>query len=440
MTILKRKAYEKLRFWKNNKKQQGLLVTGARQVGKTFLIQEFARQHYQHIATIDLIEDQGAAASLDNALDTADILARISLLARTTLVPGKTLIFIDEVQKSKNVITAIKYLVQQSDYDFILSGSLLGVELKDVRSVPIGYLDTVQMFPLDFEEFCWANGVAADVLKPAKAAFDTKTPVPDYLHERLLRLFYEFLIVGGMPQAVEEFIDTKNLQQVRSIQQNIIFQHKADISQYSSNEALIIKDIYDLIPSELNQQNKRFVLKALNEHARFNRYARDFVWLTDAGAAIPVFLVDEPKYPLKLSKSTNLFKLFMNDVGLLTSTFFGDVSLDILNKRKDVNYGAIYENAVACELVAHGVDPYFYNNKKRGELDFVLETPLGSVTVIEVKSGKDYKRHVALSNIIDVQNYKPLEAIVLCEKNIEQGKGLTYMPIYCAMWIGRQYE
>jgi predicted AAA+ superfamily ATPase len=268
------------------------------------------------------------------------------------------------------------------------------------------------------------------VIRYAAQADLSRTPVPDYLHTQLLEQFHKYLIVGGMPAAVSEFVSSGNLQQVRRTQQQLIDLNRWDISKYSPSEALLIKDIYDLIPSELNQQNKRFILKKLNQHARMNRYRESFVWLADAGVALPTFNVEEPKYPLKLSRSSNLFKLFLADVGLLTSTFIKDISARILTKNPDINYGVIYENAVAQELAAQGFDLYYYRNKKRGELDFLIETHDGRTLPIEVKSGKAYKRHSALRNLLSVPQYHFDEALVLSEANLETDGPITYLPIY----------
>ncbi|MDR1790577.1 MAG: AAA family ATPase [Propionibacteriaceae bacterium] len=430
--MLQRKAWERLVQWKERTAPTGLLITGARQVGKTFLVQEFAKKHYSSFVEINLVENRKAAGIFDQAQDAADLFARISLTAGAELIPGETLIFIDEVQVAKEVVTGVKFLVQQHDYDFILSGSMLGVELRDVRSVPVGYLDVVEMFPMDFEEFAWANGVSQQLFADAVAAARQREPVPEYLHERLLELFHKYLIVGGMPAAVDEFTRTSNLQQVRRIQENIIQLNRWDISQYAKRDALAIKEIYDLIPSELNQQNKRFVLKNLNRHGRFNRYEEKFVWLADAGVALPVYNVTEPTYPLKLSSQSNLFKLFMADVGLLTSTFIKDVSERILAKHPDINYGSIYENAVATEFAAQGRSLYFYRNKRLGEVDFIIEKDDGTVIPIEVKSGKTYDRHVAINNLLTSPDYRIPEGIVLAEANVTTHDKVTYLPIYLA--------
>lgn len=412
------------------------MVTGARQVGKTYLIRAFAEANYKNVVEINLVENKASVKVLEGANNAMDLFARISAIAEKELIPNKTLIFLDEIQEFSEIITYIKFLVEQTDYDFILSGSLLGVELKNVRSVPVGYLDTVELYPLDFEEYIVARGISEELINIVKQAFIDRTEVPDYLHEKMLSLFYEYLIVGGMPAVVAEFCESRNLQNVKRLQENIILQNKNDISKYNTAQSLIIKDIYGLIPSELNKKNKRFIISNMDERGRFSKYLNDFVWLTDAGVALPVYTVSEPVYPLKLSKASNLFKLFMNDVGLLMSTLIKDVTLEILSKNVNVNYGSIFENVVAQELQAAGFDLYYYNSKKNGEVDFIIETRRGHVYPIEVKAGKDYKRHKALNNILSFQDYHLDRAIVLGESNVESDNAISYLPIYMTMFCG----
>jgi predicted AAA+ superfamily ATPase len=435
--MLKRKAYKRLLEWKETKTKQGLLVTGARQVGKTFIIREFAREHYSNFVEFNFIDDKEAARTLSAAENSTDLFRRLSLLAGQELIPGGTLIFFDEVQECKEIVTAIKFLMERGGFDFVLSGSLLGVELRNIGSVPVGYLDLLPMYPMDFEEYCTAKKVPADAMDAVTSSFDDRLPVPDYLHDRLLKLFYEYLIIGGMPAVVDVFIETQNLGTVRRLQENLIQLNRQDISKYGGRNALVIKEIYDLIPSELNNQNKRFVLKDMNEHARFNRYQEYFVWLMDAGVALPVFNVNAPTYPLLLSKASNLFKLFMSDVGLLTSTFLKETSIELLNRNPKVNYGSIYENAAAQELAAQGFDVYYYKSKKRGELDMLVSTPRGTILPIEVKSGKDYKRHNALSGILSCEEFRIGEGFVLSDGNIAKEGRVTYLPIYMASCLKR---
>ena len=281
----------------------------------------------------------------------------ISAYAQDEIIPGKTLIFLDEIQTCRDVVTMIKFLVSRYDnYDFVLSGSLLGVEAKSVESVPVGFLDSITMYPMDFEEYCWANKVPGNVWNEVRLAHKEKRSVNEAVHRRMTDLFHDYLLVGGMPDAVSVFFGAAQYQSLRARQQAIVNRYREDISQYAENltQARNIRRIFDLIPSELNQQNKRFRVTSLDKHARMERNENNFLWLADAGVALPSHNVEEPRYPLMLSMQSRLFKLFMNDVGLLTCMCGMNVVRDLLNDRTDINFGALYENVVAQELRAHG--------------------------------------------------------------------------------------
>ncbi|NMM94752.1 ATP-binding protein [Bifidobacterium oedipodis] len=431
--MLKRKATEKISFWKQHKGKQALLIDGARQVGKTSIIEDFGRSNYQHMVEINFVDNPDALTAVNNASTADDLFLAISAYADDELVPSETLIFLDEVQQCANVVTMIKFLVNRyGQYDYILSGSLLGVELKSVVSVPVGYLDSFTMYPMDFEEYCWARKVPQNVLQEVTDAYVERRPVNQAVHKRMTDLFHEYLLVGGMPDAVSVFIAEHNIQSLRARQTAIINRYQDDISQYADSLAhkQDIRRIFDLIPSELNQQNKRFRISSMDTHARMTRHENDFLWLADAGVAIPVYNVDEPRYPLMLSMNSRLFKLFLDDVGLLTCLCGMDIVRDLLNDRTDINYGALYENAIAQELKAHGFPLYYFKDNAIGELDFVIEHPRGRVMPIEVKAGKNYKRHSALTRALSTPNYDMEHGIVLAKANVETDGIIDYLPIY----------
>ena len=433
--MIERKVEQRLERFRQEDK--ALLITGARQVGKTFIIREFGKQAYQSFIEINFLEDKTAASLFENARDSRDLLLRLSAIADKPLIPGQTLIFFDEVQECPEIVTAIKFLVEEGSYRYILSGSLLGVDLKDIRSVPVGYMDIVQMYPLDFEEFALANRVSPNVIDALREAFEEKRPVDAVVHERMMALFRLYLVVGGMPAAVMKYLETNNLRDVIGEQQAIIALYKKDIARYDPEEKLYLEDIFDLIPSELNCKNKRFILKNLNENFKFSRYSNSFLWLKDAGVALPTFCVAEPTVPLRLSKSSNLFKLFLSDVGLLASMYMDHIQVKILNGEKSINFGAVYENAAAQELKAHGFDLYYFNSKKQGELDFLIERN-GHVLPIEIKSSKDYTKHAALSNVLANEDYDIPEAYVFQNDNVSQTGKITYYPIYMLMFVEKQ--
>lgn len=434
--MLKRKVDSYLeQFYKRTNK--ALLVTGARQTGKSFSIRQYGTTHYENFVEINFIEKPDAAEILKGAKSSQDILVRLSLLTSTPLVAGKTLVFFDEVQECPEIVTAIKFLVDEGSYRYILSGSLLGVELRDLRSEPVGYMDVKDMYPLDLEEFFMAMGVSRQATDGLQKAFEEQQPVDEFVHKKMMELFRLYLIVGGMPAAVQKYIDTHNLQDVMAEQQAIIRLYKRDITKYDKNHKLYIDEIFDLIPSELNAKNKRFILKDLNENLKFSRYENSFLWLKNAGVALPTYNVEEPVVPLKLSRSRNLFKLFQSDIGLLACQYAEGIQLRIINDEKGINYGAIFENVVAQELQAHGFELYYFNSKKQGELDFIIEKD-GHTLPIEVKSGKDYQRHNALNNVMGNADYGIPRALVFCNDNVSTSGNIVYLPIYLVAYLKKE--
>ncbi len=435
--MITRKIEKEIVRFCNATEKKALLITGARQVGKTFIIENVCKKNSNSFAKLNFIENPKAISLFENVGSTEDILIRLSAVVDVPLVPGETIIFLDEVQECKDIVTAIKFLVEEGSYKYILSGSLLGVDLKDVRSVPVGYMDMLEMYPLDFEEFALANHVSENVLDKLKEHFDSKTAIDPIIHEKMMELFRLYLIVGGMPAAVMKYLSTKNLQEVVREQKSIISLYKKDIAKYDPESKLYLEDIFDLIPSELNNKNKRFIMKKLNENFKFSRYRNSFIWLKDAGVAHPTFCVDEPRVPLLLSKATNLFKLFLSDVGLLAAMYMEDIQIKILNREKDINFGSIYENVAAQELKAHGFELYYFNSKKQGELDFLIELG-GEVLPIEIKSGKDYTKHVALNNVLRNEDYAIPTAYVFYNGNICTKGKVVYYPIYMLMFVQKK--
>ena len=430
--MLKRKIDGYIRnYYKTSR--NALLITGARQIGKTYSIRQFGKS-FRSFVEINFIETPEAVELFKDAKSSRDILLRLSAITSVPLVKGETLVFFDEVQQCPDIVTAIKFLVEEGSYRYILSGSLLGVKLKDLRSEPVGYMGVKDMFALDFEEFISGLGINDSIIASLRESWRTRMAVNAFVHEKIMELFRLYLIVGGMPAAVSKYIESNNLQEVMAVQQDIIRLYKRDISQYDPENKLHIEDIFNLIPPELNAKNKRFILKRLNENAKFDRIENSFLWLTNAGVAIPVYNVEEPKIPLLLSRSRNLFKLFQNDIGLLAAQYAEGIQMRIIKGDKDINFGSIYENAVAQELAAHGIIPYYYNNKKRGEIDFVIELD-GKVLPIEVKSGKDYESHRALSNIMNCNEYDIPEAVVFNNGNLHVSGNIIYAPIYMVMFL-----
>lgn len=426
-------------FYDNSK--LALMLTGARQVGKTNAFRRLARRKFKHFVELNFIENVEARKIFQGVQSAKDILIRLSAFTNEPLVPGETFILFDEVQRCPECVTQIKFLVDEGSYRYGLTGSLLGVELEDLRDQPVGYMDIKTMYPLDFEEFALAAGVAPNLIEHIRECFENTMPVDPVVHEQMMRVFRLYLIVGGMPAPVWEYIQTNNLQSVAIQQRAVLNLYKKDISQYDREKKLYLDEIFDLIPSELNAKNKRFILKELNKNLKFQKYENSFLWMKKAGVAIPVFNVEEPRIPLLLNKQRNLFKLFQNDVGLLAYQYANGIQLRILSGETNINFGAIYENAVAQELTAQGFEQlHYFNSKKQGEVDFVIEPGDGTVLPIEVKSGKNYEFHHALANILDNTEYRLSKAIILCNDNVSVDGGKLYLPVYMATFIRKKQE
>ena len=413
-----------------SQKKQALLVDGARQVGKTFLIRKISEETGRPFFEFNLIEQQEVCTLFDGAKDASDFIQKLQLIAGKA-IPESSILFFDEIQEADDALTLMKFLIDENKYTYVFSGSLLGIELNSFRSAPVGYLHETTMYPLDFEEFLMALGGHADTWNQIIECFEKKEPVDGFIHDKLIDLFHLYLIIGGMPQAVQSYVETHDLSDVSVVHKDIVNLYKRDFTKYEKEKRLKLVTIYDLIPSELNMQNKRFVFSDLDKHFKFDRYENSFLWLKDAGVAIPVYGVAETTVPFLQSKTSNLFKLFMNDVGLLTSYYSDEVKLKILNHEKDINYGAMFENAVAVLLESAGTTPYYYKDSKLGEVDFIVECD-GACIPIEVKSGKKYRSHRALNHIMQREEPYISKAIVLSNSNVEVDERIAYLPIYMA--------
>lgn len=409
---------------------KALLVTGARQIGKTWLIrEEIAKSGYRKFE-VNFIDQPDLVDYLNVKMSANEFLVKLKMIMPEDCKPQETVVFFDEIQKCPEIVTKIKFLVEEGSFKYVMSGSLLGVELKGIASVPVGYLTFLRMYPMDFEEFMIANNVSKTTLEMLKAKFETCQPVDEFIHQKLLSLFFIYLIVGGMPDAVKTYIATKDIREVDKVQRDIVALYKEDFSQYESEDKkLKLISIYDIIPAELNKQNKKFVFTMLDKELKFDRYENSFLWLKDAGVALPVYNVEAPVIPLKASKSSNVFRLFSNDTGLLTSAYPAETKLELINKNSEVNNGAHFENAVAQQLTANGLEPYFCKKKNIGELDVLVEMD-GKVVPIEVKSGKAYKAHKSLDNFMKISDYHIEKAYVLSVANTEQEGVVVYLPIY----------
>lgn len=421
---------------KNSNK--ALLVTGARQIGKTWLIRDEIEKSGYTKFEINFIDQPDMVHYLDAEMSADEFLVKLRMIMPEDCKPHETIVFFDEIQKCPEIVTKIKFLVDEGSFKYVMSGSLLGVELKGIASAPVGYLSVLRMYPMDFEEFMIANHVSKATLEMLKDKFETVRPVDEFIHQKLLALFFVYLIVGGMPDAVKTYIATKDIREVDKIQRDIVTQYKEDFSQYESEDKkLKLISIYDIIPAELNKQNKKFVFTMLDKELKFDRYENSFLWLKDAGVALPVYNVEAPVIPLLASKSSNVFRLFSSDIGLLTSAYPAATKIELINKNGEVNNGAHFENAVAQQLLCNGFELYFCKKKNIGELDFLIEME-GKVVPIEVKSGKAYRTHKALDHFMNVSDYHIEKAYVFSNGNVEEDGKVTYLPIYMCYLVKEQ--
>lgn len=432
--MLKRKIEKDIVQWIRSGGRKALLLSGVRQSGKTFIIRECLSRMECDYIEYNLIRDPGVVDILRSAKGVDDLVLKFSLYSGRRIEKG-TFFFFDEIQKYKEIVSAVKFLVDDGRYRFVLSGSLLGVEIVNLKSAPVGYLETLTLYPLDFEEFLQVFNVDEKILDKLRYSFEFRVSVDDVINQRLLDIFNLYLIIGGMPAAVDKYRSTGNIDDVIIEHMSIIEQYKVDFTQYETeNRRLMISRVYEMIPARLNEKNKRFMIADINRNLRYDRIEDSFVWLWKAGVALPVFNTTEPSIPLLINEKSTLFKLFLSDVGLLTTMYGKSCKLRIVSGDGNINKGAVYENVVATELKAHGYSLYYYNSKKKGELDFVIEHN-GKVVPVEVKSGKDYERHSALDNVMKVDDYEIDEAFVFTCGNVKKDGRIVYFPIYMVMFL-----
>ena len=432
--MLHRKIEKDIFSWLKNE-NKALLIDGARQVGKTYIIRKVLEDEHCDYIEFNLLKTPEIVGLLTTCENVDDLITNLSLFSKKQFIKGRTIIFFDEIQEFKEIATKIKFWVDEGTFKFIFSGSLLGVELKNIKSAPVGYLRTITMYPMDFEEFLQIYNFTDELKESLYTSFVKRKPVNEEVHNRMMRIFNTYLNVGGMPSAVEKFNQTKNLEDVILEHEDIVVQYKKDFTRYEQEDKKpYLTQIYDLIPVELNSQTKRFNFADLKKGLRYERSEENFVWLASAGVALPSYNVTEPTVPLLLNEKSSLFKLFLSDVGMLTTLYGRATKMKLLSSDQNINFGAIYENVVAQELKAHGFKLNYFNSRKSGELDFVIEYN-GRILPIEVKSGKDYNRHSALNNVLSISNYSVEEAFVLSNYNVSVVDKIVYYPIYMLMFI-----
>jgi predicted AAA+ superfamily ATPase len=418
-----------------------LIVDGARQIGKSFIIRHVGQKLYKNYIEINMEEDKLGNKIFAEAKTVNDFYLALSVMAGDRMkAKSDTLVFIDEIQAYDHLLTLLKFLNEDDKFTFIASGSLLGVTLTTTSSIPLGSIQIKHMYPIDFEEFLIANGIGKLVLETMRNCFDELKSLPDTLHSRILDLFKKYLIVGGLPDAVKMFVEKQNVMLIREIQNDIYTLYGVDVAKYEiTHSKLRIQRIYKMIPSNLENKKKRMVATDIEGKIgkRMADYENEFDYLISAGVALDVKAISTPSYPLIENSGKNLLKLYLNDVGLLTSLYFKNNITAIMQDVKSVNLGSVYETVVAQELKAHGFNLYYYDNKKNGEVDYLIDDANHlSVMPLEIKSGKDYYIHSALNKFLENRDYNINRAFVLSnEQKIIQKSGIVYMPIYNIMFF-----
>lgn len=417
-----------------------LLIDGARQVGKTYIIRYVGRQLFENFIEINMVEDSLGDRLFANTRSVEDFYLQVSMLAGNKMKQKEnTLIFIDEIQAYPHLLTLLKFLSQDNKFTYIASGSLLGVTLSQTTSIPMGSIRKVRMFPLDFEEFLYANGMNELAITSMQKKFERLESLDEPMHNKMMDLFRKYLLVGGLPDAVNSYLSEKNIQAVREIQNEIHDYYAADASKYDEEKKLKIRRIYDLIPSNMENKKKRVIAQNIeNKRGKtFGDYQDEFEYLISAGIALNVQAISNPIFPLIESTGKNLLKLYLNDVGILTGILYGNNIRAVLDDEMSINLGSVYESVVASELIAHGYKLFYYDNRSKGEVDYLIDDYDSlSAVPIEVKSGKDYTKHSALNTFVQNDDYGVKKAYVLSnERTVAQKGKVIYLPIYYIMFF-----
>lgn len=438
--MLYRKFAKRIEGFLLNEPNKIMLVNGARQIGKSYLIRYVGKKLFRNYIEINLKEDKESIKIFENIKNTNDFYLQLGAIAGNKLGrKDNTLIFLDEIQSYPHLMTMLKFLNQEGRYTYIASGSQLGVALSQTASVPIGSVSIEEMYPLDFEEFLLAMGFGQESIESIREKYVAGESLNESMHNYMLQQFKLYLLVGGLPEAINKFLESRNMNHVRKVQRDIHALYKIDASQYDNEKKLVIRKIYDMIPSNMENKKKRIIVKHIEDtkgHKQFSDYAEEFEYLTNSGIALSVQAVSNPKFPLLESESKNLMKLYMNDVGLLTYLLYGMNINAVLTDERSINLGSVYESVVAQELRAHGHALHYYDNKQKGEVDFLIDDYKNlTVLPIEVKSGKDYTVHSALDKLINTEDYHVKRALVLSnEREVQKTNGIIYQPIYYCMF------
>ena len=441
--MLKRKIADLIEQHFRSGSERILLIDGARQVGKTYIIRYVGNKLFTNFIEINMLEDSVGSKLFESATTVDDFYLRVSMIDGNKMGKAEdTLIFIDEIQAYPHLLTLLKFLRDDNRFTYIASGSLLGVTLSETTSIPMGSIRKVRMFPLDFEEFLYANGMNEFAINALQKKYEAQESLDEATHGKMMGFFRRYLLVGGLPSAVNAYLETKNIQAVREIQREIHEYYAADASKYDAERRLKIRRIYDQIPSNLENKKKRVVAQRIEDKkgSTFANYEDEFEYLISSGIALNVQAISTPTFPLIESSGKNLLKLYLNDAGILTAILYGNNIRAILDDERSINLGSVYESVVASELIAHGYDLYYYDNRSKGEVDFLIDDYNSlSAVPIEVKSGKDYTVHSALNTFVKNDDYHVKKAIVLSNaREIRTNGKVVYLPIYDVMFLGTE--
>ena len=445
--MLKRKITRYLEQHLVSASNKILLVEGARQVGKSYVIREVGQRLFANYVELNFVTDNEGVQLFKNVHTVDEFYLRLSSVAGDRLGNyNDTLIFLDEIQCYPQYLTLLKFLREEQKYRFIASGSALGMALRHTTSIPVGSVIIKKMYPLDFEEFLWANNYGENAISNLYSHFINQQSLSEEQHEQLLELFRRYLLVGGLPDVVNEYLATHNILNVRNLQNAISAMYEADASQYENNASrrLLIRRIYAMIVSQMENKKKRIVAKDIQDIKgdRFARYVDEFEYLLSSAISLGVNAIANPRFPLSESLQKNLLKLYLNDVGLLTAKLYHTNIQPILQNERSINLGAVYESVVAQELSSHGYPLFYYDNRQKGEVDFMIDDyQTGSVLPIEVKSGRDYTIHSALNALLNNKDYGIHKAIVFSnERQVKKDDGVVYMPVYYVMFLDQERQ
>ncbi len=438
--MLNRKIYNTLKEWKLSDNKKPLVIKGCRQCGKTFSVLHFAKENYRHVVYVNFVQAPDYALAFKDSKLVDDITMNISAMsANATFVPGETCIVLDEIQECPEARTALKFFQIDGRFDVIATGSLLGVKGYGQKrgskaSVPVGYETIVNMYPLDFEEFLWANGINGQIIDKIRECMHGVTPVPEALHLRMKQLILQYTIVGGMPEAVNTFIATHDIGQVQSIQRAIINEYEDDMVKYADDaDKPRIRECFESIPRQLSKENKKFQYSVVRKGGKAAQYGGSIQWIEDAGIICRCRNLDIPELPLDGNAIEDVFKIYMADTGLFVSMLEEGTAFDILQGNLYAYKGAIFENLIADIFNKMQRKLYYFRKDSGLEVDFVMRYK-GKSTLVEVKASNGNTKSTR-TILAHPEKYHVSQAIKLGDYNVGRNEQLLTLPLYMAFLL-----